>query len=87
MIIVEGVQGTIQQTRLLIEEIHALNVDNKNIHVILNNCQHSEAQMAWTSVQERLGHPIAARLTPAPELFMQASHMQTPAVIYHNRPI
>jgi MinD-like ATPase involved in chromosome partitioning or flagellar assembly len=32
-------------------------------------------------VQERLGHAITATLTPAPELFTQASRLQTPAVI------
>jgi len=49
--------------------------------VILNNRQRSEAQMAWTNVQEKLGHSITATLTPAPELFMQAARMQTPAVM------
>jgi len=81
MVILEGVPGTIQHTKLLIEEIEALKVDSKNIHVILNNRQRSEAQMSWTVVQEKLGHPIAATLTPAPELFMQAARMQTPAVM------
>ena len=37
--------------------------------------------MAWTNVQEKLGHSITATLTPAPELFMQAARMQTPAVM------
>ncbi len=81
MVVLEGVPGTIQHTKLLIEEIEALNFESKNINVILNNRQRSEAQMAWTSVQEKLGHSITATLTPAPELFMQAARMQTPAVM------
>ncbi|MFN8384241.1 MAG: response regulator [Anaerolineales bacterium] len=81
MVVLEGVPGTIQHTKLLLEEITALNVDSKKITVILNNRQRTEAQMAWTSVQEKLGHPITATLTPAPELFLQAARMQTPAVM------
>ena len=81
MVVMEGVPGTIQHTKLLIEEIEALNFESKNINVILNNRQRSEAQMAWTNVQEKLGHSITATLTPAPELFMQAARMQTHAVM------
>ncbi len=81
MVVLEGVPGTIQHTKLLIEEIEALKVDPKNINVVLNNRQRTEAQMAWTVVQEKLGHPITATLTPAPELFMQAARIQTPAVM------
>ncbi|MBK8781606.1 MAG: response regulator [Anaerolineales bacterium] len=81
MVVLEGVPGTIQHTKLLIEEITALNIDRKNINVVLNNRQRTEAQMAWANVQEKLGHSITATLTPAPELFMQAARMQTPAVM------
>ncbi len=81
MIVLEGVPGTIQHTKLLIEEIEALKFERKNINVILNNRQRTEAQMAWTNVQEKLGHSITATLTPAPELFMQAARVQTPAVM------
>ncbi len=81
LVVLEGTPGTIQHTKLLLEEIIALNVDSKIINVILNNRQRSEAQMSWTKVQEKLGHSITATLTPAPELFMQASRMQTPAVM------
>lgn len=81
MVVLEGVPGTIQHTKLLIEEIANLGVPGKNINAVLNNRQRSEAQMAWTNVQDKLGHPITATLTPAPELFMQAARMQTPAVM------
>jgi MinD-like ATPase involved in chromosome partitioning or flagellar assembly len=37
--------------------------------------------MLLTQVQEKLGHSIAATFTPAPEAFLQASRVQTPAVI------
>ncbi len=37
--------------------------------------------MSLADVQKELGHPIAATLTPAPELFQQAARMQLPAVL------
>lgn len=80
-VIVEGVPSTIYQTKFLIDEIIALQIDPKSIHVVLNNRQRTEAQMPWAQVQERLGHPIETTLTPAPELFVQAMRLQTFAVL------
>ena len=81
IIVVEGVPGTIQHTKLLIDEMADLKIDRKKISVVLNNRMRTEAQMQLTQVQEKLGHSIAATLTPAPETFLQATRMQTPAVI------
>lgn len=81
IIVVEGTPSSIQQTKILIDEIAGLKIDRKTINVVLNNRQRSEAQMAWTKVQEKLGHSISTTLTPAPELFLQATRMQTPAVM------
>jgi hypothetical protein len=41
----------------------------------------SESQMQMSQVQEKLGHSIAATLTPAPEAFQQAARLQTPVVV------
>ena len=81
IIVVEGAPGSIQHTKFMIDEIVGLGIDRKTISVVLNNRQRSEAQMAWTKVQEMLGHSISTTLTPAPELFLQATRMQTPAVV------
>ena len=81
IVVVEGVPNTIQHTKLLIENMASLQIDSRSISVILNNRQRSESQIAWTQVQEKLGRSIASTLTPAPELFMQAARMQTPAVM------
>ena len=81
IIVVEGVPSTIQHTKLLIDNITSLQIDRKSISIILNNRQRSESQMAWTQVQEKLGHSIATTLTPAPELFLQATRLQTPALM------
>jgi pilus assembly protein CpaE len=81
IIVVEGVPGSIQNTKLLIDEITNLKIDRKSINVVLNNRMRSEAQMQLSQVQEKLGHSIAITLTPAPEAFLQATRLQTPAVI------
>ena len=81
IIVMEGTPSTIQHTKMLIDNIVDMHIDRKSISVVLNNRQRSEAQMSWTQVQEKLGHSIASTLTPAPELFLQAERMQTPAVM------
>ncbi|MBK7318620.1 MAG: response regulator [Anaerolineales bacterium] len=81
IIVVEGVPGSIQHTRLLIDEIVNLKIDRKTINVVLNNRMRTEAQMQLNQVQEQLGHSVAATLTPAPEAFLQATRLQTPVVV------
>ena len=81
IIVVEGVLGTIQHTKLLIDNIVDLKIDRKTINVVLNNRMRSEAQMQLSQVQEKLGHSVIATLTPAPEAFTQATRVQTPVVI------
>ncbi|CAG0962933.1 Alkaline phosphatase synthesis transcriptional regulatory protein PhoP [Anaerolineales bacterium] len=81
IVVVEGAANTIQHTKLLIEDIVALKVGVRKINVVLNNRVRSESQMQMSQVQEKLGHSIAATLTPASEAFLQAARLQTPAVI------
>jgi pilus assembly protein CpaE len=81
VIVVEGAPGSIQHSKMLIDEIADLKIDRTSISVVLNNRQRSEAQMQSTRVQELLNHSVALTLTPAPELFLQAARMQTPAVV------
>jgi pilus assembly protein CpaE len=81
IIVIEGAPGTIQHTRFLIDNIADLKIDRKSISVVLNNRIRSEAQMQLAQVQEKLGHSVAATLTPAPEAFLQATRLLTPAVI------
>jgi len=80
-VIVEGVPNTISHTRALIDDLIEFRVDKNHIAVVLNNRIRSESPMPWTEVQKDLGHSIVATLTPAPELFTQASRLKTPAVL------
>jgi len=81
IVVVEGVPNTISHSRALIEDLIELGTDKNHIAAVLNNRVRSESLMPWAEVQEQLGHSIAATLTPAPELFMQASRLKTPAVL------
>ena len=81
IVVLEGSPGSIHQTRKLIDEIAQLGLDRKSINAVLNNRVRSEAQMPWMQVQEQLGHSITSTLTPAPELFNQATRLHSPAVL------
>ncbi len=81
IVVTEGTQSTISQTKLLIEDMSRLGIDPAAIYVVLNNRIRSDAQMPWTEVQQILGHEIAATLTPAPEMFIAAARLHTPAVL------
>ncbi len=81
LVVLEGTPSTIQHTKILINEIASLKIDRNTIFVILNNRQRTDAQMSTVKVQEKLEHPIMATLTPAPELFLQANRVHSPAVI------
>ena len=81
IVVVEGVPNTIAHTRALIEDLIEFGTDKNRIAPVLNNRVRSESLMPWAEVQEQLGYSIVATLTPAPELFAQASRLNTPAVI------
>ena len=65
----------------VIDDLVEFGTDKNLITVVLNNRVRSENQMPWTEVQKNLGHSIVATLPPAPELFIQASNLKTPAIL------
>jgi CheY-like chemotaxis protein/MinD-like ATPase involved in chromosome partitioning or flagellar assembly len=81
MIVLEGNPNTIIHTKALIDDIAELGLNRKSIRVVLNNRIRSETQLASSQVQAKLEHGILSTLTPAPELFVQATRMQTPAIL------
>jgi Flp pilus assembly CpaE family ATPase len=80
-IILEGNPNTIINTKALIEDLHSFGVNITNIHPVLNNRIRSDTQLPTSQVQAKLGHEIITTLTPAPELFVQATRLQTAAVL------
>jgi CheY-like chemotaxis protein/MinD-like ATPase involved in chromosome partitioning or flagellar assembly len=81
LIILEGVPNTIIHTKALMDDISGLGTHKKNINVVLNNRIRSDTQLPASQVQTKLDHEIISTLTPAPELFVQATRVQTPAVL------
>jgi CheY-like chemotaxis protein/MinD-like ATPase involved in chromosome partitioning or flagellar assembly len=81
LIVLEGNPNTIIHTKALIDDIAALGITKKNIRVVLNNRVRSDTQLPSSQVQAKLEHEILSTLTPAPELFVQATRMQTPAIL------
>lgn len=81
IVVLEGTPNAIQHTKILIEEIVQLQIKPESITVLLNNRQRTDAQMSVTEVQEKLKYLITATITPAPELFLQANRVHSPAVI------
>jgi CheY-like chemotaxis protein/MinD-like ATPase involved in chromosome partitioning or flagellar assembly len=81
IVLVEGVPNTIVHTRALIEDLIEFGINKDNITAVLNNRVRSESLTPWAEVQEQLGHTLAATLPPAPEMFAQASRLNTPAVL------
>lgn len=81
LIILEGAPNTIIHTKALIDDIASLGINKKSINVVLNNRIRSDTQLPSSQVQTKLDHEIVSTLTPAPELFVQATRMQTPAIL------
>ena len=81
LVVLEGVPNTIIHTKALVDDIAALGINRKNINIVLNNRIRSDTQLPSSQVQTKLDHEIVSTLTPAPELFVQATRMQTPAML------
>lgn len=81
VVVVEGNTNTITHTKALITDLIELGANKNNILVALNNRVRTDSQMPWAEVQDQLGHSVAATLTPAPELFLQAVRMRMPALL------
>lgn len=81
LIMLEGVPNTIIHTKALIEDMASMGINKRKINVILNNRVRSDTQLPSSQVQIKLDHEIIGTLTPAPELFVQATRMQTPAIL------
>ena len=81
LVVLEGNPNTIISTKSLIEDLVAFGANIRNISAVLNNRIRSDTQLPSSQVQSRLNHEILTTLTPAPELFVQASRLQTPAVL------
>jgi DNA-binding response OmpR family regulator len=81
LIVLEGAPNIIAHAKALIDDIVSMNINRRNINVVLNNRIRSDTQLPTSQVQSKLDFEIIGTLSPAPELFTQATRMQTPAVL------
>jgi pilus assembly protein CpaE len=80
-IVTQGTPNVITHTRVLMDDLVSLNINKKNINVVLNNRVRSDTQLPTSQVQAKLHYEIIGTLTAAPELFALATRMQTPAIL------
>jgi MinD-like ATPase involved in chromosome partitioning or flagellar assembly len=81
VIVLEGVPNSILHTKSLIEDLLKLGIKRERISVALNNRIRTDTLLTVSAVQDKLGHPVTVVFTPAPELLMQATRMQTAAIL------
>jgi pilus assembly protein CpaE len=81
IVVVEPVPHSIDQTRLLMDELSANGIGEAKITAVLVNRYRSGVQLSWSQVQEQLKHSISVIFTPAPELTYQASVNGTPLIL------
>ena len=81
MIVVEAFSNSIAQSKILFENLIDLGIEEESILVVLNNRMRSDLHLARSQVEKEMGSPITIALTPAPELFSQATRKKTTAVI------
>lgn len=81
LVVVEPVPGTIDQTRMLLEDLAGEGVGQGRVGVVLVNRTRSSIQIGWRQVQEMLGQPVVTVFSPAPELAFQAEQRHIPLVL------
>ncbi|HNB51973.1 MAG TPA: response regulator [Anaerolineales bacterium] len=81
IIITEPIESTITHTKALLDELSMQILGLGNIHVVLVNRIRSETHMSTRAVQDKLGRPVSAMISPAPELAATAGSQNAPMVI------
>jgi len=80
IVVTEASHNAITHTRHLLDELTDLGMDPKAITVVLNHRSQVDSQLPWNMAQQELGQPIAATISPAPELMAAACDCHLPAV-------
>ncbi len=80
IIVTEPVESSITQTKALLDELSMQVLGLGNIHVVLVNRIRSEAHMSTRAVQDKLGRPVSAMISPAPELAATAAAQNAPMI-------
>jgi pilus assembly protein CpaE len=81
LVVTEPFENSLRQSRALLDDLVAMDIDKQRLRVAVNYRLRSEAQLSVPQVQERIKYAIEVTFTPAPELLLQAIRMQTAAVL------
>ncbi|MCB9136374.1 MAG: response regulator [Anaerolineales bacterium] len=81
IIVTEPVESTIVHTKALLDELSMQILGLGNIHVVLVNRVRSEAHISTRAVQDKLGRPVSAMISPAPELAATAGTQNAPMIL------
>ncbi len=69
LIVTDPLPNTVLHTRALLDDLLKMGIKAAQLKVVLNNRLRSETILPIMEVQNRLGFPLTATITPAPELF------------------
>ncbi len=79
VVVVEPMPNSVVYSKALIADLLELGFTRDHIVPIVINRIRSDMQLNWNQVQERLGHPVAVAVMPAPELIYMAARMKMTA--------
>ncbi len=82
VVVVEPMPNSVVYSKALIADLVELGFSRDHIVPMVINRIRSDMQLNWNQVQEKLGHPVAVAVMPAPELIYMAARMKTTAVDY-----
>jgi DNA-binding response OmpR family regulator len=81
LVTVEPFEHSLRHSLALLDALKDIGIEKNRLHVLINYQLRSDSQLSTPQVQEHLQHPIEVTFPPAPELFLQAAQLQTPAVL------
>lgn len=82
IVVLEPTESSVQHTRALISDLTASGIEKERIFPALNFRMRSDMYLSMNQVAEKLQHPIAVTISPAPELIMQAIRRKTTAFFF-----
>jgi len=80
IVLIEPIPNSIMHAKSLLNNLEEMGFNKKRITPIIVNRIHSETQMNWTYVQERLEFSVPVMIMPSLEEIFQANRKQTTAV-------
>ncbi len=82
VVVVEAYSNSISHTKLLLENLFELGIEEKQILVLLNNRMRSEMLLSLGKVREEFNYRVDVSITPAPEIYAQATRLNTTAILH-----